>query len=234
MENLRIIGTSHVAKQSLEEVKAAILEDRPDILALELDPGRLQAILSEDEGKHDRASIFQIGLKGYAFFVLGRWLQKKIGKIVGMEPGSEMKLAIELAKKHNIKIALIDRDIRITLSRLSKSIKGREKWNLLVDFFKGIFSGKKEMRELGIENIDLSKVPDEELIEKLIDKVRERYPGAYSSLIEERNQHMTKNLIDLASQAPEKKILAIIGAGHKRAIEHEIQLAFSDELAIAG
>jgi len=39
-KNLTIIGTSHIARQSLEEVKSAIEKIKPDIIAIELDRKR--------------------------------------------------------------------------------------------------------------------------------------------------------------------------------------------------
>ncbi|MGB2674573.1 MAG: TraB/GumN family protein, partial [Methanoregula sp.] len=43
MAELRIIGTAHVSQKSVDEVKAAIEEFRPDIVAIELDPARFLA-----------------------------------------------------------------------------------------------------------------------------------------------------------------------------------------------
>ena len=40
-KNLIIIGTSHIAKQSLEEVQRTIEKEKPEIIALELDKKRL-------------------------------------------------------------------------------------------------------------------------------------------------------------------------------------------------
>ena len=39
-ECLKIIGTAHVSQNSADEVRAAILEDQPDVVAIELDLGR--------------------------------------------------------------------------------------------------------------------------------------------------------------------------------------------------
>ena len=41
LDYLKIIGTSHIAKESVEEVKDTILKEKPDIIALELDRKRL-------------------------------------------------------------------------------------------------------------------------------------------------------------------------------------------------
>ena len=56
-KNLTVIGTSHIAKQSLDDVKHAIEEEKPDLVTLELDKKRLYALISK---KKDRISFYNI------------------------------------------------------------------------------------------------------------------------------------------------------------------------------
>ena len=49
-ECLKIIGTAHVSQNSADEVRAAILEDQPDVVAIELDRGRYQRLMNERNG----------------------------------------------------------------------------------------------------------------------------------------------------------------------------------------
>lgn len=214
-KNLTIIGTSHIAKQSLEEVEKIIEEQKPEIIAIELDKKRYYALISNVKRKVRLSDILKIGVKGYLFNIIGAWVEKKLGSIVGVEPGSEMKKAISLAKKNNAKIALIDQDIEITLSRISKEFTWKEKFRVAADILKGIFFKKSELKKLGVKELDLTKVPPQELINKLIKNVKKRYPNFYKVLIEERNQVMSKNLVNLMSNNPEKRIVAIVGAGHE-------------------
>ena len=109
--NLTLIGTSHIAEQSLREVTAAIDKQKPDLLALELDRKRFYALTHRVRRKVSIGDIRRVGLKGFLFNLIGAWVEKKLGKVVGVEPGAEMLTAIKLAKKHNIRIALIDQDI---------------------------------------------------------------------------------------------------------------------------
>ena len=125
-KNLAIIGTSHIAKQSLEEVEKAIEEGKPDIVALELDRKRLYSLMNKEERKISIYDIRRVGFKGFIFSLIGAWAEKKLGKIVGVAPGSEMKKAVMLARKYKLKIALIDQDIEITLRRFSKALTWRE------------------------------------------------------------------------------------------------------------
>ena len=101
--------------------------------------------MSKTRPKIELRVIRHIGLKGFIFSLLGAWAEKKLGKLVGVAPGSEMKQAILLARKNKIELALVDQDIAITLQRLSKAITWKEKWNFAADVFKAMFSGKKEI-----------------------------------------------------------------------------------------
>ncbi len=207
-KNLIIIGTSHIARQSLDEVEKAIVEGKPDIIALELDRRRLYSLFRKP-GKIRVYDVKRVGIKGFIFSLIGAWAEKKLGKIVGVAPGSEMKKAVRLARKHDIKIALIDQDIEITLKRFSKSLTWKEKWNFIADIVKAFFVRKK------VIEFDLTKVPDKKIIKKLVDHVKERYPNIYKVLIVERNHVMAGNLRKIMEKYSDKKILAIIGAGHE-------------------
>jgi len=206
--DLTIIGTSHIAKQSLDDVERAINVEKPDIIALELDRRRLYSLFKKP-GRIRIYDIKKIGIKGFVFSLIGAWAGKKLGKMVGVMPGSEMKKAVKLAKKNKIKIALIDQDIEITLRKFSKSLTWKEKWNFFADVVKAVFSKKKTLE------FDLTKVPSKKVIKKLVGQVKKRFPNVYNVLIEERNHIMAENLRKIMEMHPDKKILAIVGAGHE-------------------
>jgi pheromone shutdown protein TraB len=44
MAELKIIGTAHVSQQSVDEVRAAIGDFKPDVVAIELDSSRFTAL----------------------------------------------------------------------------------------------------------------------------------------------------------------------------------------------
>ena len=225
-KNLVFLGTSHIAKQSLNEVKKCIEEEKPDIIAIELDNKRLPALMSKSQRKIELRAIRQIGLKGFLFSLFGAWPERKLGKLVGVAPGSEMKQAIRTAKREKIQIALIDQNIEITLKRLSSSITRKEKWNFLVDIAKAFFTRKQELE------FDLATVPDKKIIRKLTSQLKGRYPNVYKVLIEERNLVIARNIRSLMDSAPDKKILVILGAGHIDDVlelikDHETKISFS-------
>lgn len=211
-KNLDIIGTSHIAKQSLNEVKEFIEGKKPDIVALELDANRFYSLMHKPKGKIRFYDIKKVGVKGFVFSLVGAWAERKLGQVVKIEPGSEMRLAVKLVKKHKLKLALIDQKIEVTLRKLSKEITMKEKWNFLVDIFKAVVLRKKEVE------FDLTKVPEKKLISKLINTVKKRYPNIYKVLVKERNEIMARKLNQLMENHPEQTILAIVGAGHEEEI----------------
>ncbi|MBU0457526.1 MAG: TraB/GumN family protein [Nanoarchaeota archaeon] len=212
--DIKIIGTSHIAKQSIDEIKKAIEEEKPEIIAVELDIQRASALLQQQKGKISFKEIIQIGIKGYLFAKIGQYIQQKLGKLVGVAPGSEMKTALQLAHKNKLEVALIDQPIDITLKNFSKKLTWKEKGRFILDIFKGIFFPKKQIKEIGLENFDLRTVPEKEIVSKMIKQIKTRYPNVYDTLIHDRNKYMVKKLIDITKNHPEKKIIAIVGAGH--------------------
>ncbi|RLE41974.1 TraB family protein [Candidatus Woesearchaeota archaeon] len=202
--NLVVVGTSHIAKESVEEAKRVILREKPDAVALELDKARLFALLEKRKAGM-LEQIRHLGFRGFILNTLGAWVEAKLGKLVGVKPGSEMLAAVDAAKEIGAKIYLVDRRIEVTLRRLINKITFREKLRFVFDLFAGLFLGK------GIK-IDISKVPSKEVIEQAIAYVRTRYPNVYKVLIEERNRFIARNLCRLMEQ--HKLVVAVLGAGH--------------------
>lgn len=215
MKRIIILGTSHIAPESRERVEHTILTYKPDIIAIELDRARLEALLHPKQERVRLRDIRRIGLNGWIFAQLGAWAEHALGAKVGTKPGVEMLKAVELAQQTNTALALIDQDITITLKRL-RAITWKEKFRFVIDIFKNIFFKK------GIE-FDLATVPEQELIEKLISDVKQRYPTLYRVLVLERNEYMARKLSRLYFAHPDKLILAIVGAGHQQEIATLLQ-----------
>jgi pheromone shutdown-related protein TraB len=211
---IELLGTSHIAKQSVQEIKKKILEEKPDLVAVELDTQRAYALFHEGKNKISWAQIRQIGLKGYVFAKGGQYIQQKLGKMVGVAPGSDMKTALTLAKKEKIEIALIDQPIQITLKNFSKALTWREKFRFAGDILKGLVMPKKQIKDLGLTTLDLKSVPEKEIIVKMMAHLKKRFPSIYKTLVEDRNRYMVKQLVKLLRAHPDKKILAVVGAGH--------------------
>lgn len=207
-KNLILIGTSHIAIESVNTVREIIETEKPDIVALELDYNRFRSLMSNKKSKDSMwKTIKTLGVKGFIFNTIGAWVENKLGKLVGMKPGSEMKQAAISAHKVNAKIAMIDQDIRITLKKLMKRISWREKFKFIGDIFRALI-----FRKPVVEPFDLRTVPKKETVKKMTAMLKKGYPSVYLSLIKERNEIMAKNLYNLMNFG---KIVAVVGAGHE-------------------
>ncbi|MDO9550825.1 MAG: TraB/GumN family protein, partial [Methanoregula sp.] len=144
------------------------------------------------------------------------YLQRKIGFDVGVEPGAEMKAAIEEAETRGISIALVDRDIRLTLLRFWKAMGVLEKlkmiWALVISIAE-VDNGQE---------IDIESLKQQDVIDMVMVEFRKFSPNGARALIDERDAYIAHQLVLLKVQRPEGRILAVVGAGHRLGIENYI------------
>lgn len=209
-KNLMLIGTSHIAAESVATVAKAIHEHKPGIVALELDQKRLAALLHPQKAKPSMRDIRRVGVKGWLFSLLGAYVERKLGEKVGVAPGAEMLGAFRAARETGAQVALIDQDIEVTLKRFSQELTWKEKLRMATDAFKGVVLRKQDFA------FDLSTVPSQKLISKMIKEVQKRYPNIYRVLVTERNEVMAHRLAHIMLDHPDKMIVAVVGAGHEK------------------
>lgn len=198
---IHIFGTSHVSQESLELVEDKIEEINPEIVALELDVPRLNSLLSDDQENRG----------GSLFVRVLQYFQQSIGEETGVMPGEEMLHAYRTAEKNDIEVALIDQDIRITISKL-KDVSLREKVKAGAQLLVGmLFPGNFEIAH---------EIPEEELIDQLLFEMRFKFPEMYEVLVEQRNRHMTESLKKLEEET-DGDIVAFVGAAHRKAMMKE-------------
>ena len=210
---LRILGTAHVSTASVEAVREQIKIYQPDIVAVELCASRHQALTSNR--RLDKEGLLKVVKEGKAPLVLLQSLlaaeQRKMGLDEGQQPGAELLVAVQEAEAADLEVALIDRDIQTTLRRAWKKMRFRERvrilWSLLGD------DDDDEGPEVG-ELLD-----NQDLLTSLMEELRTFSPGAGVVLIDERDAFLAGKISSLQS---EKKILAVVGAGHLKGIEQHL------------
>jgi pheromone shutdown-related protein TraB len=212
MAEIRIVGTAHVSQQSVDEVRAAIGEFTPDVVAIELDPSRFQALKRKAADPTVRDVLEVKNFNSLLVQWLLAYLQRKIGLDVGVEPGAEMKAAIDEAEQRGIAIALVDRDIRLTLLRFWNSLGFIEKakmfWALILSIAE-VDNGQE---------IDIESLKEQNVIDVVMEEFRKFSPNGARALIDERDAYIAHQLVLLKAQRPEGKILAVVGAGHRQGI----------------
>ncbi len=212
MAEIKIIGTAHVSKLSVDEVRTGIEEYKPDIVAIELDPSRFAALKRQAADPTVRDVLEVKNFNSLLVQWLLAYLQRKIGFDVGVEPGAEMKAAIEEAERRQIPIALVDRDIRVTLLRFWNAMGFFEKlrmvWALIISIAE-IDEGQE---------IDIESLKNQDVIDMVMEEFRKFSPNGARALIDERDAFIAHQLVLLKTQRPEGRILAVVGAGHRLGI----------------
>ncbi|MGA2104831.1 TraB/GumN family protein [Methanoregula sp.] len=218
MAELRIVGTAHVSQKSVDEVRAAIEEFHPDIVAIELDPARFSALKKQARDPTVEDVLEVRNFNSLLVQWLLSYLQRKIGVDVGVEPGAEMKTAIVEAESRNIPIALVDRDIRLTLLRFWKSMGIIEKIKMVVALIYSVAEVDN-----GEQQFDIESLKEQDIIDAVMEEFRKFSPNGAHALIDERDAFIAHQLILLKAQRPEGRILAIVGAGHRQGINNYIE-----------
>ena len=215
-ECLTIIGTAHVSEESVNEVKEAIYEQHPDIVAIELDRGRYTRIKKKMMGIEEDETISvtriikenKVGL--FLTSTLLGYFQSKIGADVDVAPGSEMIGAIEASEDLQIPIALIDRGINTTLQRALNKMSFKEKIKFAYGLLLSIFGFDDEE-----EDIDIEELKNPENLDDLMEMFKDEAPSVYEVLVHERDAYLAARLMQL----PQDKVVVVVGAGHKPGIE---------------
>lgn len=217
-EYLTIIGTAHVSEESVKEVKDAIYEQEPDVVAIELDKGRYIRIRNQMRGieEDEKISVTQIIKENKIGVFLATtflsYFQAKIGEDVDVQPGSEMIGAIEAAEDLGIPIALIDREIGTTLQRALNKMTFKEKVSFVIS---GIWSFFKKDDE---EELDIEELKNPDKIDEVMEMFQDISPGVYEVLVKERDAYLAGNILKL----PQEKVIAVVGAGHKPGINRHL------------
>ncbi len=206
-----IVGTSHVAGESVSKVKKAIGDKKPGCVAVELDMDRYVALKSREKGK----GKIEMPILQKAIFLVLRHVQKQLSKETNILPGEEMLAACDCAHEVGAKVAFIDQDINVTLSRLMRKLGFFGQLKLLLYMGVGVV-GIPVKGLVMSRDIDLNKVPDDEFIEYAMGELRRHFPSVYVVLVVERNHVMARNLQKLGDEFED--VVAVMGAGHVKGV----------------
>lgn len=212
-----LLGTAHVSEQSVLEVDECIDRYKPDVICVELDGERYASI--KDNTKWKNTNIYEIikqkkGMLLLANIILASY-QRKIGAQLGISAGAEMLRAIKSAEKHNIKLELIDRNVKITFGRIWNSLKFGEKLKLLLSLVMSLFDETKITEE------DLEEIKQQDFIASALNEMGNEFSGVKKVLVDERDTYMAQKLMSSQGEV----ILAVIGAAHAEGIMKNINAA---------
>jgi len=91
----------------------------------------------------------------------------------------------------------------------------REKFRVIWEFLKAMIGYDEEE----LEELDLKKLMDQDVISALMDEFGEIAPSASSVLIHERDKYIAKKILD---ESKKGKVVAVVGAGHLKGIKSHL------------
>lgn len=224
-KELILVGTAHISKKSAEFVDEIIKKEKPDIVAVELCKSRYETLMNEKKWQNTKITKIIREGKTYLFMInlILSILQRKIGAGVKMAPGAEMLAAIKSAEKQKAKIALVDRDIQITLKRAWAKARFMEKIELVSEIIEGLML-KEKVDEKAIEEIK-----EKDIIANMMEDLGKKMPRAKEVLLDERDVYIANKILALEG----KKIVAVIGAGHiegvKKHLKEKLNIKYLEE-----
>ena len=122
--SVRLLGTAHVSKSSVEAVTVAVSSREFDSVAIELCQNRYRSMIDPDN--FEKTNLIEVLWQGRAKMIVAMLamgaFQQRIAEQLGVEPGGEMRAAILESQAGNIPLELIDRDIGITVQRIYGSV----------------------------------------------------------------------------------------------------------------
>lgn len=212
-----LLGTAHVSRQSADAVERMLASGGYDAVAVELDQGRHASITQPDSWA--QLDLFKVLREGKASMLLVNLalgaFQQRLADQVGIEPGQEMRVAIAAAKDAGLPLLLIDRDIGVTLRRVSAAVPWYRRLLLMSGLFAGLFSNEK------ISPDEIEKLKEGDMLEATFSEFAQSSKDLYAPLITERDEYMAVRL-QQQTQRPAgprfSNLLVVVGAGHMKGL----------------
>jgi len=177
------------------------------VVAVELDEERLFALRDPDRGKLD--SPLHSGLLPWMMALL----ERSVGSLTEVFPGSEMLEAVEEADRVGAKTIMIDRPIESTLEEI-RDMPLLEKLKIGFDVIGALFaiSRKRDTTKLTKTGFD-----------GLMAEFGVKYPTLFRILVEERDRYMADRLQQILDSTT-GPVIAVVGFGHVNGIKQQIAM----------
>jgi len=176
-----------------ENIRELIRSRRPEVVCIELDPGRYRALL-------EKAESTQVPIQ----YRLLAYIQKRMASKFGSEVGDEMLAAANAAGEIGAKVALIDMDAGQVFANLWRRMSFKERMHLFGGALLGLFMTKEKVER----EMEMYESHEEQYIEVL----GEGFPTVKEILIDDRNKHMARQISSIVVDHP--SVVVVVGDGH--------------------
>ena len=211
-KEIYLIKTAHVSKTSVEDVRNAYEEIKPDSICIELDKERYSSLKNKDDKWRNQDITKRIKDKKVGLLLANIILssfQRRMAKSLDTSTGGEMIEGIRLSEENNIPLVFADRPVNTTFMRVWNSLSLMEKAKLLITIISSIFD-KEEISEE-----ELASLKEKDSLEAALNEVSREFPNVKKALVDERDMFLAQKI----KTAPGKRTIAIIGTAHSIGIE---------------
>lgn len=223
-----LLGTAHVSRVSAEQVRKLIQTGDYDAIAVELCRSRFNALM--DPKSLSQMDLFSVIRQNRVYMVFANLAlsayQQRLADQFGIEPGAEQRTALRLAKERDLPVMLIDREIGITLKRISSNMGWWKRYGL----FAGLLAAMVTSDEVTEDEIERLKEGD--VLETTFAEFAADRRDLYVPLIEERDRYMAAKLSREAARIGAKRVLAVVGVGHLKGIADHLPRVQSEPAAV--
>jgi pheromone shutdown protein TraB len=197
---ITLIGTGHIF-----DLSAALLsifdEKEPEIIGVELDPQRYQAILL----RNTDPTSYQAAKKNLPLiYRMLAQFQESMAESYGVNAGDEMLSAINYAQSRVLPVAFIDTNAQQLFTNMWNTMPFFEKLRLMFSGVAGLFVSKKRVEE------ELKHY--QQHYESYLEEMGKKFPTIKKTLIDDRNEFMAQRLVELNDK--HQRIIVCIGDGH--------------------
>jgi pheromone shutdown-related protein TraB len=226
-----ILGTAHVSRASVAAVEALMASESFDAIAVELCPSRAEGMRNPDAFK--QLDLFQVIRQGKVGMVAASLVlsafQQRLAAQYGIQPGAEMKAAMDGAERRGVPVWLVDRDVGTTLRRAWHGVGFWQRFGLLGGLLASVFERSE------VEETEIEKLKQGDLLESAFGEFASNSAPLYGSLIAERDAYMAARLREEAgrSAAAARRVLVVIGAGHLKGLCEQLRAQQDDPAARA-
>ena len=209
-----LLGTAHVSRESVDEVRRVITEEKPDRVCVELDDGRYTSMSQGSSWQN--LNVGKVIRQGKGFLLMANLVlasfQRRLGKDLGVKPGEEMLAAVQVSQELGIPFSLCDRNIQATLRRAWSRTSGWGKMKMLAALLTSVFSDEKLSAE------DIEKLKQKDVLASMMEELAAYLPAAKEVLIDERDIYLAAKIF----LSEGTRVVAVVGAGHMAGIAAHI------------
>lgn len=199
---ITIVGTGHVF--NLAEPVAFIVKNTwPEAVLLELDVGRLNAMMRDSEG-----GAPENGPEPSPIYMQTARYQQRMSEEHGAQLGGEFLAAVNAGRLAGAEIIPIDTDAMRVMDEMWAEMSAKERIRYRLSGISDSIGGKRK-----VASVQRSFADNEEAY---IEGMRRKYPTLVRKLIDERNRHMADQILEAAKT--HSNMVVIVGDAHVEGI----------------